>query len=314
MVPNPSSKKWLANVPNSVASPLAGKRIVVTRAVQQTSDLFARLSAAGAIPVSLPLVSFAPPQDYAALDAALDQLQSFDWIIFTSANAVDAVATRAHTRQLVILRASDEDARRASTAPSSPKLPEATPSVNRVPQIAAVGPATKAAATAAGFPVDYTAKTHLGTALAGELSEPLRNKSVFLPRSDRANPDLPKALRALNAKVTEVIAYRTLPPSDTDRQRATQTLAQNADAVLFFSPSAVQNLTDLLGRDAFVALHHKIAIAAIGPITARALREAGVERFVQAVDTTSAAVIEVLRSHFAAAPSQSQFIAGANPR
>jgi uroporphyrinogen-III synthase len=255
--------------------------------MQQSSDLFARLSAAGAIPVSLPLVSFAPPQDYGPLDAALREFHDFGWIIFSSANAVHAVESRAKTLG-VDLR------------------PSAKP-----PHIAVVGPATQQEAEGAGFSIDHVSKTHLGGALAQELAERVRAKTVFLPRSDRANPDLPAALRALDAKVTEVIAYRTLSSADTDQRRATQVLTQEADGVLFFSPSAVHNLSDLLGRDAFVGLQHKIAIAAIGPVTARALREIGVEGFVQAADTTSAAVIDALCSHFAATPTQSQFIAGA---
>jgi uroporphyrinogen-III synthase len=277
-------------VPNAATSPLAGKRVVVTRAAQQSSDLFTRLSAAGAIPVSLPLVSFAPPQDYGPLDAALRQLQNFDWVIFTSANAVHAVESRA--------KALGIDLRHKAKAP----------------QIAVVGPATRQEAEVAGFSVDSVAKTHLGVALAQELSDRLRRKAVFLPRSDRANPDLLAALRALDAKVTEIIAYRTLPSTDTEQRHATQILTQEADAVLFFSPTAVQHLGDLLGHDAFVGLQYRIVIAAIGPVTARALREIGVERLVQAADTTSAAVIDALRSHFATTPTQSQFIAGANPR
>ena len=273
-------------MPNAASPSLAGKRVVVTRAMQQSSDLFARLSAAGAIPVSLPLVSFAPPQDYGPLDAALREFHDFDWVLFSSANAVHAIESRAKTLGLDLHRGTR-------------------------PKIAAVGPATRGECESAGFSVEHVAQTHLGVALAQELSDLLRSKAVFLPRSDRANSDLPAALRALDGKVTEVIAYRTLPSTDTDKQRATQVLTQEADAVLFFSPSAVHNLSDLLGCDAFVALQHKIAIAAIGPVTARALREIGVERFVQAADTTSAAVIDALRSHFAATPTQSQFIAGA---
>jgi uroporphyrinogen-III synthase len=285
-------------VADSPSSPLAGKCVVVTRAIEQTSDLLARLTACGAVPISLPLVSFAPPEDYALLDAALDQLQSFDWIIFTSANAVHAVTTRlqSHQRHLgasgrqnpFILSPAGEDARRIG-APNS------------TPHIAVVGPATEAAATSSGFVTAYVGKTHLGVALAQELGDRLRNKSIFLPHSDRANPDLPAALRGLGAKLTEVIAYRTIPPADTDHSRAQQVLGNHADAILFFSPSAVHNFADLAGRDHLAAVQDKIAIAAVGPITAGALRELGVHRIIIAADTTSASVVDALVAHFVAA-------------
>lgn len=281
-------------------SPLAGKRVVVTRAIEQTSDLNARLAAHGAIPISLPLVSFAPPADYAPLDAALRQLDSFEWIIFTSANAVHAVASRAAQQGISLQQKSSGDQNRA--------------------QIAVVGPATKSEAVAAGLPADCVAKTHLGTALAEELADRLRNKSVFLPRSDRANPDLPAALRKLGAKLTEVIAYRTIPPADTNQSRVNAVIDGQADAILFFSPSAVNNFAALTGRERLATLQNRMAMVAIGPITARALNEIGAHHVTIAADTTTAAVVDALVNHFASSgtsaattsPSQSAPQAGVN--
>jgi uroporphyrinogen-III synthase len=275
-------------VAEATASPLAGKRIVVTRAVPQSSELFEKLSRCAAIPIALPLVSFAAPQDYAPLDAALLQLQRFDWIIFTSMNAVHAVAARNTT------------------------LGPDRNHAEKPPLVAVVGPATKQEAENAGFSVDFVATTHLGVALAEELGERLREKSVFLPRSNRANPDLPAALRRLGANLTEVVAYRTLPPSDIDRERVARVLESEADAVLFFSPSAVQNLAELVGRQQLSALQNKVAMAAVGPVTAGALREAGIQRIVVAADTTAAAVVAALEKHFADTAKRST--AGATQR
>ena len=285
---------------DAAKSPLAGKRVVVTRAIGQTSDLNARLTAHGAIPISLPLVSFAPPTDYAPLDAALRQLHSFDWIIFTSANAVHAVASRAVQEGIALDQKVSGDQNRS--------------------QIAVVGPATKAEAAAAGLSADYVAKTHLGVALAEELGDRLLNKSVFLPRSDRANPDLPAALSKLGAKLTEVIAYRTIPPDDTNRSRVNAVIDREADAILFFSPSAVNNFAALTGREHLATLQNTIAIVAVGPITARALNEIGAHHVTIAADTTTAAVVDALANHFASSgasaaatsPSQSSSQAGVN--
>lgn len=265
----------------AATSSLAGKRVVITRAASQSSELFEKLANRGAIPISLPLVSFSPPEDFAALDAALLEWQQFDWVLFTSANAVHAVVNRGSTlgRNL-------------------------NPSGKR-PCVAVVGPATREEAEKAGFSVDFLAKTHLGVALAEELGERLRAQRVFLPRSDRANPDLPAALQRLGAKVSEVIAYRTLPPSDTDQGRVKQTVRGQADAVLFFSPTAVHNFAGLAGREQLGLLQSTVALVAIGPITAGALRECGVQRMVMAADTTAAAVVDALEQHFAGAEKHS---------
>jgi uroporphyrinogen-III synthase len=262
---------------SSPQSSLAGKRIVITRAVAQSSELFEKLLERGAVPISLPLVSFSGPQDYAALDAALRGWMEFDWVLFTSANAVQSIVARA--------------------AASGVSLHQP----GKIPRIAAVGPATKDEAIKSGLAVDHVAKTHLGVALARALAPQLRDKSIFLPRSDRANPDLPAALRQLGALVTEVIAYRTLPSSDVDRDRVTPVIGHGADAAIFFSPSAVHNLADLIGKPALTELQDKIAVAAVGPVTSAALREYGIHRVVTAADTTSAAVIDALESNFAAA-------------
>jgi uroporphyrinogen-III synthase len=267
------------------ASALFGHRRVIRRAVEPSSDLVTKLERRGAIPISLPLVAFSTPENFAPLDAALHRWQEFDWVLFTSANAVQSVAQRASTTNLGILRPSSR------------------------PQIAAVGPATNQAAVKAGLHVTHVAKTHLGLALAEELAQQLRNKSVFLPRSDRANPDLPAALKKLDANVTEVVAYHTLPPSNVDRARVTEVLDENSDAALFFSPSAVNNLADLIGRESLTALQNKIAIAAVGPVTAAALRDHGVTNLITAADTTAEAVIAALESHFA---RQEKKLASAN--
>jgi uroporphyrinogen-III synthase len=256
------------------ASALFGRRIVITRAVEQSSDLVTKLERRGAIPISLPLVAFSTPENFAPLDDALSRWQEFDWVLFTSANAVQSVAQRAAATNRGILRQSNR------------------------PQISAVGPATNEAAVKAGLHVTHISKTHLGLALAEELAQQLRAKSVFLPRSDRANPDLPAALKKLGANVTEVVAYHTLPPSNVDRARVTEVLDENSDAALFFSPSAVNNLADLIGRESLAQLQNKIAIAAVGPVTTAALRDHGVTRIITAADTTTDAIIAALENQF----------------
>jgi uroporphyrinogen-III synthase len=146
--------------------------------------------------------------------------------------------------------------------------------------------------------VEYVAKNHSGVALANELGERLREQRVLLPRSDRANPELPAALKGHGAHVTEVIAYRNLIPSEVDKQNLGRVAAGEADAILFFSPSAVQHFGELLGIEKLRALQDRLAITAVGPVTANALRQAKVESMVVAADTTAGAVLTALEVHF----------------
>jgi uroporphyrinogen III methyltransferase/synthase len=269
-------------VADASPNPLARKRIVITRSAAQSEAIARELSERGAIPVVLPLVSFADPEDFAPLDAAIAQIERFDWIIFTSAQAVRAVVKRSNELGNQLIR-------------TGSKL-----------RVASVGPVSAEAAREAGFPVEYVAETHTGAALAEELGDRLRGAKVFLPRSNRANSDLPPALKRHGAQVTDVVAYRTLRPTEIDQRSLRQVADGEADAVLFFSPSAVQHFAEMFGSERLRALQDKLAITAVGPITANALRGAGVTHIVLAGDTTAAAVVEALELHFAGTVKPSQ--------
>jgi uroporphyrinogen-III synthase len=110
---------------------------------------------------------------------------------------------------------------------------------------------------------------------------------------------LPAALKRHGALVTEVVAYRTLQPTDVDKQNLGQIVTREADAILFFSPSAVQHFAELAGVEQLCELQDRVAITAVGPVTAGALQGAGVEKAVVAADTTAAAVIRALEQYFA---------------
>jgi len=262
-------------VTSTSASPLREKTVILTRAAAQSGELCEELNARGARVRLVPLVSFAPPENYDALDMALTGIETFDWVLFTSVNAVQAVERRGN------------------------ELQRGPGSVRKLPRAAAVGPVTADAAEAAGFSVEYVAADHSGAGLARELGEELRNKNVFLPRSDRANPELPAALRRCGALVTEVVAYRNLPPSTTDREQVHESLRDGVDSILFYSPSAVQNFLELLGRERLGALQGRVLMVAIGPTTANALSAAGIQRIARAADTTTKAIVEALEGHLA---------------
>jgi len=262
-------------VAETIPSSLAGKRIVITRSALQGEDLSNAIQERGAVPIGWPLIEFSPPEDFGRLDTAISQLGQFDWLIFTSGEAVRAVDRRCKNL--------------------GPSLGQACSNL----RLAAVGPVTAEVVKKIGLQVDYVAQRHDGVALANELGERVRGRRVLLPRSDRANPDLPEALRGHGAEVTEVIAYRTLRPKEVDRERLHKFANAEADAILFFSPSAVQHFGEVFGVEQLHVLQDKLAITAVGPVTAKALREAGVRCIVVARDTTAASVIEALEEHFA---------------
>jgi uroporphyrinogen-III synthase len=274
-------------VADPTAKPLAGKRVVVTRAAEQSLSLVAALREHGAIPIVLPLVSFEPPDDLRPLDNTMRNLGGFDWLFLTSQNALRAVQERAAFLSLPFVK-----------------------DLTSV-RIAAVGPATAEAARNAGLQVAYVATKHQGVALAEELGAEVKGKRVLLPRSDRANQDLVISLNHAGALVSEVIAYKTVPAVEQDLRNHEAMLRGGADAVLLFSPSAVHHLYDLLGRDRFLAFAQGTAFVAIGPVTESMLRQEGVSRIVLARDTTAAAALEALAEFFIK-PNQGLSV-GVNP-
>jgi uroporphyrinogen-III synthase len=258
------------------AKPLSGKRIVITRAVEQARDLKDRLENLGATILLLPAVSFSEPADVTELDRAIRSLESFDWILFTSANAVRFFAGR--RRKLGI-----------------------APGEKSRPRRAAVGLATASAAAAEGLTIDYVAKESLGTALARELSASLVDKRVLLPRSERAGRELPDALKAAGAEVTEVVAYRTGGVGAVDPGVMKAVRGARVDAVLFFSSSAVENLRDKLGAGVLSMLGARAALGAVGPVTAAALRKAGLPVTIQAAEPTAESMAAAIVRHFSPA-------------
>lgn len=250
--------------------------MVITRAAEQARDLLHGLTEAGAEPLLLPCVAFSPPPNPARLDEALRLLSQFDWVIFTSQNAVDACVQRAASIAVCL------------NQPSA------------LPTIAAVGPATANAASRAGFRVDVVAKQFRGEALAQELGASLAGKHVFLPRSNCASAELPKALSMLGANVTEVIAYETGLPKTIDRQVLEAVRNAQVDVLTFFSPSAVRNLVQELGTESVRQLAGRVALAAIGPVTARAMDEKGLRADIVADQARPSALITAIREFFAA--------------
>jgi uroporphyrinogen III methyltransferase/synthase len=227
---------------------------------------------AGAKTLSLPMVRFLDPVDTSALDQAIGALDEFDWLVLTSANAVQFFLARC--------RVLDRWPRGDKT------------------KIATVGPATRAALETAGLQAAFGPQAFNGAALAAELAPHLPGQRVLLPRSNRAAADLPAALRGAGAVVTEVVAYRTAAPESMDRSLVEIICHGEVDAVIFFSPSAVEQFVAALGSETLEQIGERIALAAVGPVTASAILAAGAPVAVEAPEATAASVVAALERHF----------------
>jgi uroporphyrinogen-III synthase/uroporphyrinogen III methyltransferase/synthase len=228
---------------------LVGRTIVVTRPAGGPDSLGDRLRELGAAVRELPALELLPPHDAAPLDAALRSLERFDWIAFASAAAIEGVLLRL----------------------SALGLPIASLSARR---LAAVGPATAARLTAAVRAPDLVPAEATGAAMAAALAPHVGGRRVLLPRPTEGRLELLEGLGVAGAEVTAVEAYRTeaAPPERIVQLRA-WLAAGEVDAVAFASPSAVRAILRALGDEA--SLLSRVLLAAIGPTTAAALREAG---------------------------------------
>ncbi|HEX6494571.1 MAG TPA: uroporphyrinogen-III synthase [Acidobacteriaceae bacterium] len=237
------------------AGPLAGRRIVVTRAERQSGGLRERLERQGAEVLLLPTIEIAPPESYGPLDDALRRAQDFDWLVVTSANAVRVIGERLDARGLL---------KQGPTAQSLTRL-----------RCAAVGPSTAQALRELGLTVDVIPERYVGEVLAAALTDRVRGERVLLVRAAAARDVVPDALRAAGSTLTIVDAYRTVVPADAaERACAIFGGAPLPDAVVFTSGSTVTHLLDVL-REAALAFPREVACVSIGPVTSAALRDAG---------------------------------------
>lgn len=254
----------------SSARPLAGLRVVVTRAAAQAAGTAAALAAAGAEVALLPLLEIVPPTDPLPLEQAARELGRYQWIVLTSVNGVAALAQR---------------------------IPANAPVAAR---IAAVGPATAAALRRHGLAPHLIPDPDTGASAQGLLAtlapHARPGSRILLPQAHDAAPELARGLTAAGFDVTTVIAYeKRLPP-------ATLTLTQNLFAshpigwVTFASASAARRFAALFGPD-WQRRRAELRAASIGPATSEALRDLEVEPAAQANEPTDAALVAAIAAN-----------------
>lgn len=259
---------------------LAGRTVVVTRAAEQADGFVRLLEAEGARVLSVPTIAIEPPASWAPLDAALDALAGFAWVVFTSVNGVRMVDRR------LVERGGAWAAFRGRA-------------------VAAIGPATARALADRGVdvalvPAEYRAEGLVEALRRGRLRAGDR---VLLPRAARTRDVLVSELRALGAEVTEVAVYVTRRP-DTGLDRLREALAAGAvDAVTFTSSSTARNFAELFTDEERRAWLGNVTVASIGPITAATAAEYGLRTRVMPAEFTVPALAQALAEHFSAAAS-----------
>jgi uroporphyrinogen-III synthase len=231
--------------------PLAGRRVLVTRAVQQVGKLSDGLKALGAEPVEVPVLEIRPPDSYEPLDNAIGKLESFDWLILTSANTVQTVAARCSLLHVDV-------------------------SEIKLLKVAAVGSATAEAARKVGFRVTAVPESYHSEGLVASLGNAVAGKQVLLARAKVARDVIPDALTAAGARMTVVDAYQTALP-DGARELLVEALKFGVNAATFTSSSTVRNLAEVAREAGVVFPFAGVKAISIGPVTSATLREQGWE-------------------------------------
>jgi uroporphyrinogen III methyltransferase / synthase len=237
--------------------PLAGRTIVITRALAQSAEFAARLEELGARVISCPTIEIVEPESYALLDDAIENLYGYDWLIFTSVNGVDYLLRRLETRGHDVSEL-DELRVCAIGEATALRLREARIHVDVVPEQFKAEGAFLAIADYVGGRTD------------------LNRLNFLIPRAAVARDYLPKALEEAGARVDVVPAYRTVAPQTSERGRVEAMLAGGAvDCITFTSSSTVANFAQLFDTTDLSQLLEGVTVACIGDITASTAAEYG---------------------------------------
>lgn len=261
--------QWFDN-PNT--HPLFGKTVLVTRARSQASKLTARLEALGAKVIEAPAIELTAPTDnYAAIDAAIENIHSYHWLIFTSANGVDAFFKR--------LNKAGKDTRALGYS-----------------KIAAIGSATAEKLAGFGIIADALPREFIAEGIAEELKNKLPpHAKILVPRAEVARNTLIDTLTEMGANVTVAPVYKTVD-GEFDTTNIKNELEQGKiDLVTFTSSSTVKNLVKLIGGSDLLA---QAKTAVIGPITEKTLNEYNIKADISADSYTIDGLVEAIKAYF----------------
>ena len=259
------SLQWFDNLSQR---PLFGKKILVTRARSQASQLTAKLENLGAEVMETPAIALADPADnYAALDKALDHVADYHWLIFTSANGVERFFAR--------LFKSGKDARALGYA-----------------KLAAIGSATAEKLRQYGLVADVIPQEYRAEGVVEALKGKLPpHAKILLPRAEEAREVLPDTLREMGAEVEVAPAYRTVCGQVDGEALASELKEGRIDMVTFTSSSTVKNLVKIIGSAEALK---GVKTACIGPVTADTAKSLGIEPDIIAKEYTIDGLVEAI--------------------
>jgi uroporphyrinogen III methyltransferase / synthase len=229
--------------------PLFGKGVVITRPERQADDLVRLLAAQGANPIAFPTISIVPPSDWSELDKALDGLESYNWLIFTSANGVHFFFQR--------LREKGRDVRDLKGI-----------------KICCIGSATAGQIESRGINVDLVPDEFIAEGILKSFATmDLQGQKMLIPRAAKARDILPEGLKKQGAVVDVAVTYQTVNSGRKRKDLLAAIEAGDLDVITFTSSSTVTNYIEIMGADSILPPH--IKIACIGPITAATAKKAG---------------------------------------
>lgn len=243
------------------------KRVLITRPRAQAADFADQLREAGFEPILFPVIEIRPVENNAELQKALNNIEKYAWLIFTSVNAVDAFFTL---------------------------TPCPSPNGRGVGvRVAAVGTKTAAALRKCNIEPDFIPDEFVGVNIMSGLGD-VKDKWILLPRAELARPELPAAIAAAGGIAHEIIVYQTLPAEINSEGLAA--LKSGVDFVAFTSPSTVENFIEVMRKNHLDPLHLPNApiIACIGTVTEKAAREAGFEKIITAKEFTTEGLVSLL--------------------
>lgn len=252
--------------------PLFARRVLVTRATKQADEPSRLLSERGAIPVCMPAINIIPPDTWEEMDRAIQNLSSYQWVVFTSVNGVEFFFQRLH--------ALNQDARKFGGI-----------------KVGAIGPATAKALVNYGLHPDYVPGKYTSRGfLDGLKKREIEGCNVLLPRAAIASREMADGIVALGGKVHEITAYRTVVDTESNSPGREMLLKGEIDVVTFTSPSTVANLLTILGSEWQTI--GKTTVACIGPTTAKAAKEHGLKVDIVAAESTIHGLVEAMENYF----------------
>ena len=254
--------------------PLIGKRILITRAWGQAEEFASLLEDYGAEVVAFPTIEIAPPEDWQPLDKAIEKINSYDWVIFTSVNGVRFFAQRLKEKGVNMAALAGK-------------------------KICAIGPRTQKELEKMGLSVHFRPSEYRAEGVAeGLRAQGIQGKSILLPRAREARRILPETLREAGALVDEVEVYRTVKPAKGKKSLAA-ILKRGIDVVVFTSSSTVRNFMELLSDKTAL---NGVKVATIGPVTGETARDYGLEPVISPSEYTIPGLVQAIVEHFRQLP------------